>query len=411
MIKIENTHVDGFEAAIRGMRNPLNSWDKSDSDIENDVLGEKDLALAKKLVKAGTDHSKFMRMINVTIDITAPMYWIAEHDTYKVGATRNSCSFMHKGLTKPFTINDFSISDENIPYLINDLEKQRYELIYPYNTEEYKIYKATNGRDYKVFRNGKIVACAFDRIDNYGKGRKRHFEERVCQPSENRCGYYELSIGGRAGEKWLVHRLVATVWLDNPQNFETVNHINGNKGDNSVENLEWASRSDNIKLGFEAGLYNKNILHFSYKTWKNSSTRFTPFERANIKQMYEGGLTPKEIASKMGCDTIYVNRVIWGKSCEYDELFQIAYLWETIIGTLNGLRELYLETKDDKIFFEIRQLLPSGYNQRYTWQANYQVLRNIYHARKNHKLDEWRDFCKWIETLPYAKELIVGEES
>ncbi len=230
MIKIDNVEITGWGAAIRGMRNPLASWDNSDSTIcppsdyfedcraetnicprneEDDwkdsvyCVGANDLELMKKLSMAGDDHAKYLRMINVSCDIIAPLYWIAEHDTYKVGATRNSCSFMHKGLSKPFAINDFSISDEKIAYSI----------------------------------------------------------------------------------------------------------------------------------------------------------------------------------------------------------------WETLIDTLNNLRELYIETKDDKVFFEIRQLLPSGYNQRYTWQANYQVLKNIYYARKNHKLDEWKQFCKWIESLPYAKELICNKNN
>lgn len=107
MIKFENTNVDGWVAAIRGMRNPLNSWDKSDT--TGCTIGENDLKLMKQLVAAGSDHSKFMRMINVTVDITAPIYWWKEFDTYKVGTVRNSCSTMHTIHAKPFTINDFSV--------------------------------------------------------------------------------------------------------------------------------------------------------------------------------------------------------------------------------------------------------------------------------------------------------------
>ena len=112
MIKLKNTDVYGFEAAIRGMRNPWNSWEKSDSVIlptENIIdVGKNDHALMKKLVSAGTDHSKFMRMINVTVDITAPLYWWSEYDTYKVGTVRNSCSTMHTITDKEFTLDDFS---------------------------------------------------------------------------------------------------------------------------------------------------------------------------------------------------------------------------------------------------------------------------------------------------------------
>ena len=116
MIKIENTDVYGFEAAIRCMRNPWNSWEKSDTiyglgeDFLVDMkIGDNDLALMKKLVSAGTDHSKFMRMISVTCDITAPMYWWAEYDTYKVGTVRNSCSKMHKIHSSELYNIDFSV--------------------------------------------------------------------------------------------------------------------------------------------------------------------------------------------------------------------------------------------------------------------------------------------------------------
>lgn len=220
MIKIENIDVFGFDAAIRGCRNPYNSWDKSDSywcdcddcpHVLNNTesalecnngqfdycIGKNDLKLMRNLAKAGDDNGKFLRMINVTCDITAPLYWVAEHDTYKVATVRNSCSFMHKGVSKPFEFSDFTI--------------------------------------------------------------------------ENGC------------------------------------------------------ESEMLK----------------------------------------------------------------------------------IIDTLNYLRDLYLESEDFKYFRMIRQLLPQGYNVRYTWQANYQVLKNIYYARKNHRLNEWCDFCKWIETLPYFKDIVL----
>lgn len=217
MIKIENIEVFGWESAIRGMRNPMNSWDKSDSvygtywgDIDGHVcsdrdgfsIGSNDLDLMKKLIAAGSDHSKFMRMINVTLDITAPLYWWKEFDTYKVGTVRNSCSTMHKIHSKEFTLDDFS------------------------------------------------------------------------------------------------HE-----------------HLN----DGSL----------------------------------------------NILDM-----------------TIY---------------------------HLNAYRDEFLRTNDKNDWWQMIQLLPSSYNQRATVQLTYAVLRNMYHSRKNHKLDEWRAFCKWIESLPYS-ELITGDK-
>lgn len=241
MIEFDNTEVFGWEAAIRGMRNPMNSWSKSDSGFCNAgsgkdihwsdcafehecsecsvtdgqyVLGKNDLKLMKKLVAAGTDHSKFMRMINVTMDITAPLYWWKEYDTYKVGTVRNSCSTMHKIAEKEFTLDDFS--------------------------------------------------------------------------------------------------------------------------------------------------------HEHLKAWQS-----------------EGG---GDIHSGM------VNAL------------------KKTIEQLNHCRKEYLRTKEKNWWWQIIQLLPSSYNQRSTMQMNYQVLRSIYHARKNHKLDEWREFCHWIEGLPYSELITMGKE-
>ena len=125
MIKIANTEVLGWDAAIRGMRNPLNSWHLSDTtfglgeDYINDMkIGDKDLDLMKRLRTAGTDHRKFMRMITVYVDITAPLYWWKEFDTYKVGTVANSCSTMHKIHAKEFTLDDFS--HEHLGGLINE---------------------------------------------------------------------------------------------------------------------------------------------------------------------------------------------------------------------------------------------------------------------------------------------------
>lgn len=114
MIKIENIEIFGLDGAMRGMRNPLNSWDKADTAVyqEHDKefvnIGVNDLNLATRLIKAGTEHRKFLRMVHVQMDIIAPLYWWKEADTYKVGTTTNSCSTMHKIAAKEFTLDDFS---------------------------------------------------------------------------------------------------------------------------------------------------------------------------------------------------------------------------------------------------------------------------------------------------------------
>lgn len=132
MVKVENLETYGWEAAIRGMRNPLNSWAKSDSFICDEkhckhhegcddncnrpdmfVLGPNDLDLALRLIKAGPEHRKFLRMVHISMDITGPLYWWKEFDTYKVATVANSCSTMHKIQAKEFTFNDFSIENLN----------------------------------------------------------------------------------------------------------------------------------------------------------------------------------------------------------------------------------------------------------------------------------------------------------
>lgn len=220
MIKIENTHVSGIEAAVRGMRNPLNSWERSDTEIDVHTyyaletkthsveianVGQNDLGLMKKLVKAGTDHRKFMRFITVSCDITAPLYWWKEYDTYKVGTVANSCSTMHTITNKEFTLDDFS------------------------------------------------------------------------------------------------HE--------------------------------------------------------------------------------------------------HLSSFCWGGGYEFDAM---DWLYSTI-RRLNLLRDCYLHIKDKKYWWQIIQMLPSSYNQRRTVLLNYEVLLNMYYARKNHKLDEWRKFCEWVEQLQWME--------
>lgn len=172
MIKVENIETWGFEHAIRGMRNPMNSWDKSDSEY-NDfncgscganckettftgekciVLGENDKRLMQNLYNAGTEHRKFMRQIFVSMDITAPLYWWKEFDTYKVGTVANSCSTMHKIHAKEFTLDDFSHEHldtrtmevlKNIVKVLND-----YRTLYmSYNAEDFEVYECPSKKD------------------------------------------------------------------------------------------------------------------------------------------------------------------------------------------------------------------------------------------------------------------------
>ena len=207
MIDFNKVYVMNLENAIRGARNPMNSWARSDSYYDENgqyILGENDLSLAKRLRNAGTsDHRKYLRQVMLSVDITAPMYWWKEYDTYKVATVANSTSTMHKIHSKPFEIDDFS---------------------HDHLTE--------NGL--KVLR--------------------------------------------------------------------------------------------------------------------------------------------------------------------------------VLVDEMEKIRLEYVETKNKALWYDLIQLLPSSYNQMRTCTLNYETLINIYKSRKHHKLDEWRSFCEWIETLPYAKELIIAEE-
>lgn len=206
MLKVSNVSVMNLENAMRGARNPLNSWARTDSYYNENheyILGENDLSLAKRLCKAGSDHRKFIRQIMVSVDITAPMYWWKEYDTYKVGTVANSTSTMHKIHSKEFSLDDFS------------------------------------------------------------------------------CDH----------------------------------------------------------------------------------------------------MTPETLE-----------------------------FMQTVVDQLEVIRNRYLETKDKKYWYDMIQLLPSSYNQMRTCTMNYETLTNIYFARKHHKLDEWHTFCDFIETLPYAKEMILKVE-
>lgn len=188
MIKIENTEVYGWEAAIRGLRNPMNSWDKSDSEwLEGFgyVVGNNDLSLMKKLCKAGTDHRKFMRMINVTCDITAPLYWWKQFDQYKVGTVSNSTSTMHKIHSKEFTRDDFSnehLSCIDIGGGVESPYKMLQQIIKMLN-ECRTLYLQTKDKEYwysmiqllpSSYNQKRTIQLNYEVLSNMYKSRKNH---------------------------------------------------------------------------------------------------------------------------------------------------------------------------------------------------------------------------------------------
>lgn len=376
MIQIENTTIDGWSAAIRGMRNPMNSWDKSDSHVnayfpeDHLYVGTNDLSLMKQLVKAGTDHSKFMRFITVTCDIVAPMYWWAEFDTYKVGTVRNSCSKMHKLLAKPFEMSDFSF--DKLPGYKNEVKQFRPEI-----DEESEIWEKID-TDYEVSNQGRI----------------RH-GNRILSGSLHNDGYIFVTIHGK---QIPLHRLIATAFIPNTEQKPEVNHKDGNKQNNSLINLEWTTRKENQAHAIRNGL--------QPKCTKTYTGKFTEEQREEIKALWDSGVSKREIAIKFGVSHTCINDITNDKYRYAESVNLFEEVARPLIDTLNELRDSYLTCEDIEqkktIWYSIMQLLPESYNQRSTVMLNYAVLRNMYHARKEHKLDEWREFCKWIEGLPYS---------
>lgn len=178
MIKFENTEVCGIRHAIRGMRNAMNSWDKSDSYIDeryNTVhIGESDKSLMQRLFNAGTDHRKYLRMITVYADITAPLYWWKEFDTYKVGTVANSCSTMHTIHKRDLTIDDFSIDENAIGYyvdLIYDLNALRRQYC---ETKDIETFRTLIGLLPSSFNQKRTVMLNYEVLANIYKSRQGH---------------------------------------------------------------------------------------------------------------------------------------------------------------------------------------------------------------------------------------------
>lgn len=381
MIKIENMETYGWEAAIRGMRNPMNSWAKSDSDFsdpESWHIGQNDLDLMVRLIKSGPDHRKFLRMIGVTMDVTAPMYWWSEADTYRIGTVRNSCSKMHKLLSKPFELSDFSF--DQLPGYRNEVEQFAPEI--DDELEQWTL--CHHSSDYYV--------------SNYG--RIRH-NGRILAGSLHQDGYVLVTIKGK---QYPVHRLVAECYIENPEDKPEVNHIDGNKQNNQVSNLEWVTRSENALHAVKNGLQPKPVRVYKGK--------FSQDTRDEIKALWNAGVSSRDLADKYGVSKTCILSIVHDKYRYADKVDLYATLALPWVDTLNELRDSYLSCDDEegkkRIWYTILQLLPESYNQRSTLSMNYEVLRNIYHARKDHKLDEWHVFCETVENyMPYAKELIA----
>ena len=382
MLKIENVDIYGWEATIRGARNPMNSWDKSDTVFFNEgepKIGPNDHRLLMNLANAGPDHGKFLRMITVSLDITAPLYWWKEHDQYKVGTVTNSCSTMHRLMAKPFEMADFSF--DKLPGYKNEVKQFRPEI-----DEEKEEWRKTSIDEYYE-------------VSNYG--RIRH-DGRILSGSVHKDGYIFVNIRGK---QYPAHRVVAEAFILNVDNKPFVNHKDGNKQNNQANNLEWCTQSENIVHAHAQRLQPSGL-----STYKG---KFTAEQREQIKELWDtGNLSRRELARQFGVSHTCIGDIINDKYKYAERVNIYEQIARPLVDTLNELRDSWFACEDESskkiIWYSIIQLLPSSYNQKRTVTLNYQVLKTMYHARKHHKLDEWRNFCDWIITLPYSELITNG---
>ena len=211
MIKLERISVMNIENAIRGMRNPLNSWDKSDSRYDWNTcsyyIGPNDMALAHKLAKAGSDHRKFLRQIFVSIDITAPLFWWKEFDTYKVGTVANSCSTMHKIHSKEFSREDFSVEtcdDLSTGLVVDTLIGQLNILRDKYNeTKDKKYWRRIIELLPSSYNQLRTVTLSYENALSIYRARKHHKLDEwhtLCDKIETLPNFKEICLDGDANE-------------------------------------------------------------------------------------------------------------------------------------------------------------------------------------------------------------------
>ena len=384
MIKIENISVYNIARAVYSSRNALNSWNKSDSDLEHDILGEKDLDLARRLYKAGAEHRKYMRQIFVTMDITAPLYWWKEADQYRIGVTTNSCSTMHKLLAKPFEMEDFSF--DKLPGYKSIIKQFVPEVSEEMVAKERWI----------PFCDGEYEVSQYGRI-------KHNFKEhyRLLGGSKHLDGYMFVTIHGT---QIPLHRIVAKAFhAESYKEGMVVNHIDGNKHNNFADNLEWVTQKENIRHSYENNLQPKAV--------KKYKGKFSAEIRGEIKRLWEEGeMSKREIARRYGINHTTVCSIINDKYKYADSVNLFEEVARPWVDTLNELRDSWFDAEDEaskkNIWYSIIQLLPSSYNQKRTITMNYENVVNIIHQRSNHRLDEWRLLVAELKKLPYITEIM-----
>lgn len=372
MLKVNNIQVFNFDRALFSARNPLNSWDKSSP--------EADLDLARRLYKAGPEHRKYLRQIMICCDILAPLYWWSQFDTYKVGTTANSTSKMHTLMKKPFEMSDFSF--EKLNGYKNVVKQFR-----PLPNVEIEQWKPiTNCDGYFVSSEGRI---------KHG--------DRILSGSIHDDFYIFTNIKNK---QIAIHRLVADAFLPKIDGKDIVNHKDGNKMNNCVDNLEWCTQSENAKHAHINNLQPKGL-----STYKG---KFSNEEREQIKKEWDNGtLSKRELAKKYNVSHTCICDIINDKYKYIDTVNIFEECARPYIDVLNNLRDMYLNECDQEkkktIWYSIIQMLPESFNQLRTVTMNYENLVNIIHQRSHHKLDEWHQFIDALRTGTNINEIIDND--
>lgn len=428
-MKFENIRVYNFENALRGMRNPLASWKKIDSEFgvrprvevpegavitheyENGLceyakIGPNDMGLAKRLIAGGSEHRKFLRQIFVTVDITAPLLWWKEADTYKVGTVANSTSTMHCGLKQPFSLDQFELSP------IEEYSNNFFDVDSDIAPEDIITKDIAGFENYTITNTGEIYLKPYELIDS--KGIKRHYNGHIVKQAVNSSNYKKVTLrkDGVSYNKY-VHRLLAENFIPNPNNLPDVNHKDGNKWNNNLSNLEWVTEQENTKHAHANGL--AHISHYNRFRVGQTARRFDYIEVQEILQKVAEGYTQKEVADMFHCYDSTINNIVNGKLYNAVEP-TTADLLQLIIDDLNDLRDQWLietdPTKKQLIWKAIISLLPESWLQTRTVTMNYENLLSMYHQRRNHKLTEWSiDFINFIKSLPYASDFLIPDEA
>ena len=420
MIKIELLEVAGLASVMQALRLPFGKDARSYVESEATyslarkefttrtkvVPHDNDMKLLETLVKNGDEHAKVLRGMVVYLAITAPIWFYRELETYRVGRERlSSESTVHTLGRSRVTIDNFCVDDairrmltETEGYGAMPLRVDSPEIL------EKRIFEY-NGRKYEVWNNGDIYSLPFSIKDSLGV--IKTFEKRKVIPSLKPDGYYSVRLGGRSGGNMQHHRLLALCFIpnDDPDNKTQVNHMDGNRSNNTLSNLEWVSPLENTRHSYLIG--NKKVTdRFRYLTHKNN-TKYTGNVLEDVLSLRNAGFTLKEIAKKYNTSETTISRVCVKAYQPNKGLFERAEYYENTISRINDLVDEYKETNSTETLVELKDILPSTFIQRTVDMYSYQTLRRIYFQRRNHRMPMWHDFCSFIETLPFAKELIL----